>query len=94
MGVAQIPPSAVVVQRKTVAYREVAAQDQAAPPAVKADHEVPAVGSVDGDSGCGSGHTRGLPEFGEGAVDDRDKIWEFACGDAVARNVAANNLGD
>jgi hypothetical protein len=74
---------------------EVAAENLPAPPAVKADHEVAAVRSVDGDGRFGrGGGLGGLPEFGEGSVNDGEKIGKLACGDAVVGEVAANNLGD
>lgn len=95
MGGAQIPARAVVERRKAVGCREVAAEHLAAPPAFEADHEIPCIRSVDGD--CGFGRRRrlqGLPEAGEGSVDDCDKVWEIACGDLVVRDVAANNLGN
>lgn len=71
------------------------AEHFAAPPAVKADYEVAAVGAVDGDCGgawCGS--LGGLTDPCEGSVDDGDKVWEIAWGNGVVRDVAADNLGD
>jgi len=74
---------------------EVAAEHQAAPPTFKADYEVPAVRSVDCDGRCERpGGFGGLPEPGEGLVDDCDDVWEVARCDGVVRDVAAHNLGD
>ena len=95
VGNLQSPSSAIFGCRLAVAYREVAAEHLAAKSTVKANHEVPAVGSVDGNGGCGrGGGLRELPECGKGTVDDGDKVWEITRGDAVVGNVATNNLGD
>jgi len=95
MGVAQLPPGAVVARRLAVARREVAAKGQAAPPAFKAHHEVPAIRSVERDSRCGA-HSDfgGFPKLGQGSVDDGDKVGEFAWWNLVVLDVAADNLGD
>jgi pilus assembly protein Flp/PilA len=73
----------------------VSAEHLAAPSAVKADHEISAIGSVDGNSRLSDHWDLGAsPKLGQGAVDDRDKVWEIANSHGVVRNVAANNLGD
>jgi hypothetical protein len=73
----------------------VAAEHLAAPPAVKADHEVAAMGSVARNNRfAGHRHLGGCAEPREGLVYGGDQVWEIACGDAVAREVAANNLGN
>src|SRR5260370_23034676 len=95
MGVFQVPPGAVIARRKTVAYREVAAEHLAAPPAFEANHEVPAVGSVDRNSRClAFGHFGRLPKSGKGAMNGRYKVRKSARRDLVVRDVAANNLSD
>jgi len=95
MGILQIPTGTVVARQKAVCCREVPAKHLAAPPAVKANHEIPAVGSVDGNSRLSDhGDFGGSPKLGQGSVDDRDKVWEVARRDGVVRNVAAHNLGD
>jgi len=95
MGGAQIPARAVVERRKSVGCCEVAAEHLAAPATFKADHEIPCIRSVDGDSRFGDHRDLWeLPKLGQRLVDRGNKVREIACGDAVVGNVAANNLGD
>src|SRR5713226_8627074 len=91
----QSPTSAVFGWRLAVAHREVAAKGQAAPPAVKANNEVPAIRSVERDSRCRDhGDFGGFSKLGQGSVDDGDKVGEFARWNLVVLDVAADNLGD
>src|SRR6266576_6963586 len=75
--------------------RQVSAEHFAAPAAIETDHEVTTIRSVDGDRRRGDRRDFWrLAKLGEGSVDDRDKVGKFAGGDAVVRDVAADNLGD
>jgi hypothetical protein len=74
--------------------REVTAEHQAAPPAIEADNKVPAIGSVDGDRGRGSGRLRRCAECGERLVDGGDEVWEFSRVDLDVPDIAPDNLGD
>jgi hypothetical protein len=78
-----------------VAHREVPPKRLAAPAAVKANHEVPAIRSVERDSRCRDhGDFGGFPKLRQGSVDDGDKVGEFPWWNLVVLDVAADNLAD
>jgi hypothetical protein len=73
----------------------VAPQHLAAPSAFKADHEVPAIGSVDCNSWRGRGEgRRGLAEFAKRSMYGGDQARKLVRRDLIVYDLALDDFGD
>jgi hypothetical protein len=70
----------------------VTAKHLAAPCAFEADHEVPAIRSVDGNGGFGSRRPRRCPKYGKRSMHAGDQARKLARLNPVVCDVAENDL--